>query len=417
MNISLLTYGSRGDVQPFVALGVALQQAGHHVRLAAPERFAAFVSAHHIDFAPLPGDPAELSRQLVEEAGNNLYKVSKKIRDFAMPIAVEVFDRLEAACVDTDAIVYSFLLAIPGHFIARERHVPDYIAQLQPIMTPTRAFPMMMFPEAPILRGRYNAFTHRLFNQIFWHANRISYKLVRRTHPTLPPNIIWPLRKDNPHRPHQLYAFSERVIPKPHDWGDEAHIIGYWTLQATDNWQPSDTLSDFLAAGDPPIYIGFGSMVSQHIEALMTMSIGALKKINQRGILGTGWAGITNDDLPDTILKVESVPHSWLFPQMAAIVHHGGAGTTGAALRSGAPSLVVPFFGDQFMWGKRTAQLGVGPSPLPLKHFTPDNIALALHTMATYAPMRQRAAALGAHLQAEDGAQAAAQRIVARTTT
>jgi UDP:flavonoid glycosyltransferase YjiC (YdhE family) len=192
-------------------------------------------------------------------------------------------------------------------------------------------------------------------------------------------------------------------LPKPADWGEAIHVTGYWFLPPATDWSPPPALVDFLHAGPPPVYIGFGRMVSRQPEETADLVIQAVTQSGQRAILLTGWGGLQKERLPENICLIDSAPHDWLFSQVAAVVHHGGAGTTAAGIRAGVPSLIIPFFGDQFFWGTRVAALGIGPAPIPRKQLTVDRLAAALQTMTTNQPMQQRAAQLGAQVQAEDG--------------
>jgi len=158
-----------------------------------------------------------------------------------------------------------------------------------------------------------------------------------------------------------------------------------------------------LQDGPPPVYVGFGSMAGTQPERLAGVAIGALQKAGQRGILATGWGGLKPGDLPHTIFKLESAPHDWLLPQMAAVVHHGGSGTTAAGLRAGKPGLICPFLGDQPFWGERVYRLGAGPKPIKQKKLTVETMATAVSQMVNTPAMQQRAAAIGARLRAEDG--------------
>src|SRR5262249_31336952 len=161
-----------------------------------------------------------------------------------------------------------------------------------------------------------------------------------------------------------LYGYSPAVLPKPPDWDERTHVTGYWFLDHLPDWRPPEGLVDFLRVGPPPVSVGFGSMRSQHPEAVTELVVEALARAGQRGILLTGWGGLRGIDRPERVFTVEAVPHDWLFPQVRAAVHHGGAGTAAAALRAGIPSVVVPFFGDQSFWGRRVAALGAGTKPI-----------------------------------------------------
>jgi UDP:flavonoid glycosyltransferase YjiC (YdhE family) len=200
-----------------------------------------------------------------------------------------------------------------------------------------------------------------------------------------------------------LYGFSPSVIPAPGDWKADIHVTGYWTLESSEEWAPPRELTNFLDEGLPPVYIGFGSMSNRQPEETANLVTKALEICGKRAILLSGWGGLQKADLPDTILMLDSVPHTWLFPRLSCVVHHGGAGTTGAGLRAGVPSIIVPFFGDQPFWGKRVAELGVGPAPIPRKQLTATRLAAAIQEAVSDTPIRQQAADLGRKIQAEDG--------------
>jgi UDP:flavonoid glycosyltransferase YjiC (YdhE family) len=200
-----------------------------------------------------------------------------------------------------------------------------------------------------------------------------------------------------------LYGFSPSVIPAPADWSNDHHVTGFWFLDSAADWTPPQDLVTFLQAGSPPVYIGFGSMTTRKPEETTDLVIKALHQTNQRAILVSGWGGLQKTDLPDSVFMIDSIPHAWLFPRVAAVVHHGGAGTTAAGLRAGVPSIVIPFFADQPYWGGRVADLGVGPTPIPRKKLTVERLAQAIQIAVTDEAMRQRAVDLGLRIQAEDG--------------
>jgi UDP:flavonoid glycosyltransferase YjiC (YdhE family) len=205
-------------------------------------------------------------------------------------------------------------------------------------------------------------------------------------------------------RPQPLFgSYSPIISPKPPDWGDNIHVNGYWFLDPAPDWQPSAQLINFLEAGAPPVYIGFGSMANRAPQKMAQLVQEALELSGQRGIFAAGWGGFDNAHLPDKIFALDSVPHAWLFPRMAAVVHHGGAGTTAAGFRAGVPSVLVPYLGDQPFWAKRVTELGVGPQPIPRRKLTAERLAAAISTATTDQNMRAHAAALGECIRAEDG--------------
>lgn len=210
-----------------------------------------------------------------------------------------------------------------------------------------------------------------------------------------------------------IQGFSERVIPRQPEWGDHVHTTGYWALGESD-WESSAALVRFFEAGEPPVFIGFGSMPVPDPQGTTALILEALRRAGRRGILGAGWAKIGAADLPDGVFLLDYAPYAWLFARMAAIVHHGGSGTTGFALRSGAPSMAVPFTADQPFWGKRTHDLGVGHAPIPFPKLTVDSLAAAIRTMTENVEMQRRAAELRAALAAEDGLKRAVEVVQAQ---
>jgi UDP:flavonoid glycosyltransferase YjiC (YdhE family) len=271
--------------------------------------------------------------------------------------------------------------------------------------TPTRAYPSFLFPRLPRrFGGALNRLSYHLARQMMWQGFRSADRLARRDVLDLPAAPFWgPFKADCLQHCPILYGYSPSVIPKPLDWDDHIHVTGYWFLDPADDWAPPPALLEFLQAGPPPVYVGFGSMSSRKPEETADLILRALARAKQRAIMLSGWGGLHKVDLPGTIFMVDSIPFSWLFPRVAAVVHHGGAGTTAAGLRAGVPSVIVPFFGDQPFWGQRIAKLGVGPKPVPRKKLTVDRLAEAIQTAVTNDAMRQRAADLGSKIQAEDG--------------
>ena len=209
-----------------------------------------------------------------------------------------------------------------------------------------------------------------------------------------------------------LYGFSPAVLPRPADWGDHVQVTGYWFLDGErDNWRPDTELQRFLDGGAAPVYVGFGSMSSDGEENLTGIVFSALRRCGLRGVLATGWGGLTPAQLPPDMLMLDWVPHDWLFPRTAAVIHHGGAGTTATGLRHGVPQVVVPFFGDQHFWGNRVHELGVGPRPVPRRHITADRLAAAVRIAASEPAVRARAAEVGTLIRTEDGVSTAVREL------
>jgi UDP:flavonoid glycosyltransferase YjiC (YdhE family) len=412
MRITILAHGSRGDIQPYVALGIGLQQAGHTVRLAAPQLFESFVTGYGLEFAPLAGDPTQLMQRAVEKAGAgaNLFRISRVVLEYALPLAAQVMTDARQACQGADAIIHSLLMTTAGHEIARQLDRPDFSALLFAVFAPTAAFPNPSFPDLP-LGPTYNRLTHEIFSQLFWQGGRLAYAWIRRKDPALPRLSAWPFSASNKRPTPILYGFSPHVLPRPSDWGDNVHVTGYWFLETAPSWQPPVELVEFLEGGPPPVYIGFGSVISREARELTEMVLAALAQTGQRGLLLTGWGGLARADWPERVFQIDSVPFDWLFPRMRVIVHHGGMGTTAAALRAGIPSVVVPFTADQPFWGRRVYQLGVGSKPIPHKKLTVQSLTEAIHVALSDQTMQRRAEALGERLRSEDGVTQAVQVI------
>jgi UDP:flavonoid glycosyltransferase YjiC (YdhE family) len=397
VKILILAYGSRGDVQPLIALGVGLHQAGHQVCLAAPHLYARSVCSRGLGFIALPGDPSELMGAVTARATDPLQRLVAIARHFA-PLASALIQRVRSASEDADMIVHSLWTMSIGRMAAQKRGVPDISASLFPTLHPTRAFPAMPFSSLRL--GAYgNWLSHRLVEQLFWQANRLVWTSARRTHPQLPPwdaSFQPGLADPMP----SLYAISPSVLPRPEDWGAQVHLTGYWFLDECADWQPSPELADFLARNEPPVVVGFGSMALS--TALQETILGVLAQIERPVVWLSGWSYAQCRALPAHIIALPEAPHDWLLPRSAALVCHGGAGTVAAGLRFGLPVVTVPFIADQMFWGQRVAALGAGPAPVTATHLRPERLARAIAQAGTN-EVRQRAARIGACIQAEQG--------------
>jgi UDP:flavonoid glycosyltransferase YjiC (YdhE family) len=312
---------------------------------------------------------------------------------------------------ETDLIVNQLPGGLYGSDLAEKLDIPMILAAVMPL-TPTRHQPMLAFPPQLAPVPGYNRFTHWLAYQLVWQGYRPAISRWRKRTLGLSKAPLWGYaRWMEEKRVPVLNGFSAYVVPRPPDWDKHVHITGYWFPEAAD-WQPPDELCEFIHAGPPPVFIGFGSMPIRDPKRTTAIVLDALKQSGRRAILHAGWAGIGGQDLPATVFKVDDVPYGWLFPQMAAVVHHGGSGTTAFGLRAGVPSIVVPFLFDQFYWGRRVAALGVGPEPIAHKRLSAQKLAKALLTAVDDAQMRQRAAQLGAKIRAEGGVSAAVDTIL-----
>ena len=410
MHITIVTLGSRGDVQPYLPLGLGLQRAGFGVRLATFNTFREFVVEHGLEFAEISGDPRSTMNSEAGQAwlqsGRNIITATKQMRRaVAGDEIIQSFNDVLEVCRGTDAIVYSFMGATAYH-AAEKLEVPSIFALLQPFSR-SRLTPSMIAPHLP-LGGRYNLLTHYLSEQLIW---LVASKMINRWRreslnlPALSWNGLFNRVYEEKHP--YLYGFSPSVVPRPADWPAWHHISGYWFLDHDPAWSPPEALLRFLEAGSKPVSIGFGSMTGRGAAKLLDVAVQALEQTGQRAILLGGWADPQSVEVPETIFKIDAVPHDWLFPRMAAVVHHGGAGTTAAGLRAGVPSVLVPFFGDQPYWGRRVHALGVGPRPIQRRALTAPRLVEAISSAVDDETIRHNASVLGERIRAEDGVQSA----------
>jgi UDP:flavonoid glycosyltransferase YjiC (YdhE family) len=332
----------------------------------------------------------------IQFAWNDMKLIQPLIRQMAIDCLT--------ACEDSEFLLCFAFWRPFGISLAEKLNIPYAEAAVVP-MHPTRAFPSpSLLLSTYRLGGTLNRITQIIASQAFAQVFRPAVNRMRQEVLHLPP---WPLWNAVPSRRQQrnlvLYGFSPSVVPRPADWDELMKVTGYWFLDPPALWKPPAALVDFLQAGPAPVYVGFGSMPTTSAEETTRLVVSALALAKQRGILLSGWGGLQQANVPDTVLMVESIPHSWLFTQMSAIVHHGGAGTTAVALRAGVPSMLVPFGMDQHFWAQRIVDLGVGPSPIPRGKLTASGLAQAILAAVGDQDMRYRAAKLGEHIRVEDG--------------
>ncbi|MBK8780915.1 MAG: glycosyltransferase family 1 protein [Anaerolineales bacterium] len=399
MNITILTYGSRGDVQPFLPLSRGLMDRGHQVILAAPLRFKNLVEEHGITFAPLAGDPEELSRRL-NDSGYNYFKMIRELMNHAVNIGAEVLRQTEEACKDTDLIIHTFTHAVGAHTLAREKNIPDIHIQTFPMFTPTGDYPNIAMPNLGV--RTLNHLSHVASSKITWLTSRMGFEQVRRRAGLPKRKLFWPF-DDNPPRLRTpiLCAWSPSILPISSDWPPRVHVTGYFFFPLDESYSPPNELDTFLKLGKSPVCVSFGSMVNKDAKRINDIVVESLKKTNNRGIILSGWGGVKNRSSND-LLYLESAPHDWLLPRCKMIIHHGGAGTTAAGLRAGIPNIVVPFTADQPFWGNRVHTIGVGPKPILVKNISVDKLVRAI-AEAESNMIRDRAQVIGQNIRSENG--------------
>ena len=411
MKISILAVGSQGDVRPYSALGAGLARAGHAVRFATHENFRGLIESSGLEFARIKGNPVEIVQGETGQAW--LASMDKPVRFMASisTLARDLLDSLNddawAACQGSEAVIYSLPLSVSGHTMADALGVPGIPGALYPLHA-TKTFPSIMIPRLPIHTGTANRLSALLVQQVFWQVFRPHQNRWRKSRLGLPPlPLRMPFAAMRKRGVPVLYGFSPSVIPVPVDWDGSYSVCGYWFPEQREEWKPPAVLEDFLRSGPAPLYIGFGSMASADPERMTDIVLEALRETGHRAIIASGWGGLRGTALPNTVLPVESVPHEWLFPRIAAAVHHGGAGTTAAALRAGVPSVVVSFFADQFFWGNRLYEIGAGSRPLSQKNLTAKGLAEAIRAVTGTGDVQSRCRALARAISEEKGVETA----------
>ncbi|MCJ1312147.1 Sterol 3-beta-glucosyltransferase [Agyrium rufum] len=414
LRITCLTIGSRGDVQPYIALCKGLLAEGHRPRIATHAEFEPWVRKHGIDFAPVDGDPAELMRICVEH-GMFTYSFLKEASVKFRGWIDELLSSSWKACQDSDVLIES-PSAMAGIHIAEALEIPYFRAFTMP-WTRTRAYPHAFAVPERKMGGAYNYITYVMFDNVFWTAIAGQVNRWRKKELGLRSTN---LDKLHPNKVPFLYNFSPSVVVPPLDYSDWIRVTGYWFLDEASGWTAPTELTAFIdqarADGKKLIYIGFGSIVVSDPAAITRTVVESVLKADVRCILSKGWsdrlgnkeASAPEIPLPPEIHQIKAAPHDWLFQQIDAAVHHGGAGTTGASLRAGLPTIVKPFFGDQFFFGSRIEDLGVG---VCMKKLNVSVFSRALWEVTHSERMILKAKVLGEQIRKEDGVGTAIQAI------
>lgn len=410
----LLTIGSRGDVQPYIALGKGLIEEGHKVTIATHAEFKDWINKHGIGFKEVAGDPTELMSLMVTHGSMSLAFIKEASAKFKGWI-VDLLRTSWEACQGADILIES-PSAMAGIHIAEALGIPYMRAFTMP-WTRTRTYSHAFILPEQKKSGSYNYLTHVMFETVFWKG--ISSQVNKWRVDTLR------LRKTNLFRLQQykvpfLYNVSSTVLAPAVDFPDWVKVTGYWFLDEgnTTSYTPPPELVKFMnAAGKDQkkiVYIGFGSIVVNDSKSLTEAIVEAVLDADVRCILNKGWSDRTNNnkeveiELPPEIFNISSIPHDWLFPRIDAAVHHGGSGTTGASLRSGLPTIIKPFFGDQFFYGLRVEEIGAGIS---LKKLNAKSLSKALKTVTTDIKIIERAKSIREQIKNEHGVLSAIETI------
>ena len=396
--LTVVAVGSRGDVQPHIALGREATAAGFDVRIATHPVFEPLVASYGLAFAPIPGDPKAALGALRTNAMSPVARVRSMLGVFE-PYMRNVAPAAKEACDDADIVVFSSL-GLAAYEVARAKGIPAAYTALQPT-TPTRRFPTTARSSSRSLGPVGNLITHVGADVTFDMSFRRVMGKWRRQELGLPRRVRTVYHEMRANDVLTLCAFSEHVVPRPPDWPDSVHLTGYWPLEAPAHWEPPADVVAFLQAGPAPVYAGFGSVpVGDPAKAAAELVEGA-RQAGCRLVIQRGWAELAPPK-GDDVLVVDDLPHDWLFPQMRAAIHHAGAGTTASALLAGIPSVPVTIYADNFFWARRLKELGAAGSPVKARRLSAARIAASL-TEALDDRVVKTAAELGSRLRDENG--------------
>ncbi len=400
MKVLLVAHGTRGDVQPLLALAVALEQAGHEALLAAPESFATSVSAHDVEFAALDNGPNRLLEdpKMAEAIEDGYRGIRGKITALSTirrikPLMADVLRDVGTVARSSGADVVVHTPSVPAQHAAEALGVPAVLAALQPGWVPTSQFPCPMVPLPPL---------PRFLNRATYLAVSATLRAYSGVVNAWRSNDLGLPRGRGPRHALVLQAFSSLVTPLDPAWPDSVRTTGFWYLRREASWSPDAALQAFLDAGPAPVHIGFGSMAGRDAQRTGDIVVEAARAAGVRAIVATGWGGLAARS-SDDLLVVDQVPHDWLFGRVRAVVHHGGGGTTAAALAAGTPQVVCPFVADQPHWAQRMHACGVAPDPVPYRKLTVASLTEAITRAAGDPALRKRAAELGQRVRAENG--------------
>lgn len=400
MRVAIHTLGTRGDVQPYLALALGLKQAGHEVLIAAPSQFGSLVASRGIGFAHLPSEYLALLKTPEAKAamaGSAGFMAGFRMLKQFRPIGrKQLTAEWQAARQFRPELIVYHPKAIAAPHVAEKLSCPAVLASPLPGFTPTATFASPLVPFRSL--GPLNRLTHSAMGHSAYTLFRGMIGEWRATELRLAKT---PEKRLRPHA--TLYAYSPHVVPVPPDWPDTVAVTGYWFLGGDDAWQPDPQLLRFVEGDERPVYVGFGSMPGIDPASLTKLVIEALAKAGKRGVLAVGGGALRADFGVSHAHFIDDAPHAKLFPLMSACVHHGGAGTTGAALRAGKPSIICPFFGDQPFWARRIADLGVGPTSIGARDLSADWLAAAIAEATRNPLIQQRANKLGEAIRIEDG--------------
>lgn len=404
--ITILCSGSRGDFQPYIALAQELQKLEIKVQIAGGKSFEDFIKGYGIDFYSLSVDylSTDIDAKLIQDAQSSdnplkMLLTFNKMKKYVIGLTEEMFN----SCKGSELIVYHPGCTI-GYFAGLKLGIPSILAAPFPMHKTKEYASLIAYGKTKMLKS----LSYKLLQGMLWMAGKTgNIAFLKKEYGKLPKNFGSPFEKVDKTHP-AIISCSNFVFPRPKDWNENIHQYGYWFVEETIDYTPSKELSKFLDSGEKPIYIGFGSVFdNKHKDETVNLIIEALRKSGKRGIIcGMG----TIENLPENLMAINSIPHSWLFERVSVVCHHGGAGTTAAGFKAGKPSIIIPFSNDQFAWAHRAYDLGVGSEPIYRKNLTAEKPSSAIES-ALKDEVVKNAKALGRNIATENGAKICAKII------
>lgn len=400
--ITIICAGSRGDFQPYIALAQQLKKLGKEVRISGSSAVASLIRNYGIDyfeidddFEKLGVDPDVIKKAQSADNPLKMLLTFNKMKNYGIKIAEETYSSLEGS----ELIVYHPGCTI-GYFAAQEMEIPSVLATPFPMHKTNEYLSVVTYGK--VKPSNLNKkISYKMLQSMLWLASSNTVKGYWKNHfGKLPKNFSNPYERVSSTHP-AIVSCSNFVFKRPKDWNKNIHQHGYWFVEETSEYVPSKELSDFLYKGEKPVYIGFGSVFNNNEkDALVKLIIDAMKICKKRGII-SGMGKI--DNLPDNLIAIDNIPHTWLFKNVSVVCHHGGAGTTAAGFRAGVPSLIIPFSNDQFAWAHRAYDLGVGAKPIYKKNLTANKLAEGIN-FALNKDIVSNAKVLAENIKNENGA-------------
>lgn len=406
-------------MEPCVALGLGLREAGCEVTVASHSTFEREIEGRGLAFAPLSVDPRAMVESLARSGGTASGMI-KGFRRVVEPALYRAAGEAMEATESAEGLLVSSA-AFFGYDVADARGLPAAGISMAPLIAPTSHFPNALMPagigmEVGSLRAigaLYNRTTHLAAGQLLWQPFRKAINRIRSELFSLPPHpFLGPLLRPDSNDRLQLYGWSGELLPEPPDWNEKRRITGYWFLNSAEDWEPPEALAEFLESGPPPVCMGFGSSYIENAPRIADVFAETLAGMGQRGILLGGWGALRGENPYSNILEIEEAPYDWLLPRTRGFVHHGSSGATHAALRAKIPSVTVPSYGDQLLWGHLLSRARVSPKPIHRRKLSADHLARAVSKIIVDPRLKDNAARLGEKVGKENGVEKAVDLIL-----